>query len=111
MTKVQQRLVVDKEVDNKSPVDAGGQTSKMRKVTYCTIFLDPERDQLTTNKQTVTLYRAVSYYFWSYKKTGVLGLKVLLRRVFWKWTTTFSELQVYLLCISGAKEALGAKSQ
>ena len=47
---------------------------------YGTIFSDPERDQLTTNEQTVTLYRTVSNYFWTYEKTGVLGFKVLLRK-------------------------------
>ena len=41
MTKVQQRLAVDNEVDDKSPADAGGQTSKVSQDTIFCAVPDP----------------------------------------------------------------------
>ena len=78
MTKVQQRLAADEEVDDdESPEEAGIRTSKVargRKVRN--IFFDPERDQLTANTSKRSLCTVLyCTIFLTYKITGVLGLK------------------------------------
>ena len=83
MTKVQQRLEVNKEVDDKSPADAGIQTSEVVQSREArTIFFDLDRYQLTANTSKWSLC-TLPYctIFLTYEITGVLGLKVFLRKV------------------------------
>jgi len=123
MTKVQQRLAVDKKVDHKSPADAGGRTSEVARGTIffalclptCARFvpyfyyyeLGNNCLQMLCLPTLEKGYEQVYSHFVQYHIIILFDLQdnrsVRVRssfkktrvKVFWKCTTTFSDLQVW----------------